>query len=468
MAEANKTSFLGSLSSWSRSTTPPPKSPLQPSKDENLKQIPAIADHSISLRPSPSLRRYPRDCPSLRAKWFYAVDVPKRKPFSPEQQPDDKTKPLPVPKKFVPFSASDSQAIETAFQSLDKNDVTPDDSSDPTSTKVPVNEDYLFDVHIEKRELEPAYWLGPVYEVKRGSWFYQEGPYLRPCDENLANQLEEGFLKTAPWRQTGSLAARSASQPRTRPTSLVVEKDAAQKASGTATPNDTQTTAPSLSNSYRLFGTHMNTTVTFMDSTTAYLAQDDFMSRVSSTVYERFGAFGGTKVVRGWSDPGKTVVESKSIDTKEKSISTKVEPEKSEEDQENDQASVGPPKRTALERQFSSLAGLGGNSEDSKNLDAEEAQAEQQREMEDAREKEGDDQRRQIDHLVLVTHGIGQRLGIRLDSINFIHDVNTMRKTMKGVYESAPDLQAISGDPKNSKIQVLPICWRHLLEPGRT
>jgi hypothetical protein len=31
-------------------------------------------------------------------------------------------------------------------------------------TSVPVNEDYLFDVNIETRELIPAYWLGPVYE----------------------------------------------------------------------------------------------------------------------------------------------------------------------------------------------------------------------------------------------------------------------------------------------------------------
>jgi hypothetical protein len=30
--------------------------------------------------------------------------------------------------------------------------------------RVPVNEDFLFDVDIEKRELAPAYWLGPVYE----------------------------------------------------------------------------------------------------------------------------------------------------------------------------------------------------------------------------------------------------------------------------------------------------------------
>lgn len=38
---------------------------------------------------------------------------------------------------------------------------------------VPVNEDYLFDVDVERRELAPAYWLGPVYDVRRGTWFFQ-------------------------------------------------------------------------------------------------------------------------------------------------------------------------------------------------------------------------------------------------------------------------------------------------------
>ena len=27
--------------------------------------------------------------------------------------------------------------------------------------------------------------------VRRGTWFYQEGSNLRPCEENLAAQLEE-------------------------------------------------------------------------------------------------------------------------------------------------------------------------------------------------------------------------------------------------------------------------------------
>ena len=463
MAEASKTSFLGSISPW-RSSTPVPNSPRHAPKEDTSKPAPApAADHSISLRPSPSLRSYPRDCPPLKAKWYYAVDVAKRKPFAPEPSAGDKLKSPAAPKKLVPFSSNDSQAIEDAFQALDKGDSAPDDSASPTSTRVPVNEDYLFDVHIEKRELEPAYWLGPVYEVRRGSWFLQEGSISRPCDENLANQLEEGYLKNTPWRRTGLSAPRSASQPRSRPTSLLVEGQAPQEPAGSTTPDGTQKTETPVSNSYRLFGSHMNTTVTYMDANVAYLSQADFMSRMSSTVYERFGAVGGTKVVRGWANVSKAV-DPKATD-KEKRRSTKLESETNEpEEKKPEEEAVEPPKRSALERQLSSLAGLTDDSKERERLDAEEARAEQEREMEDARETDGDDQKRPIDHLVLVTHGVGQRLGIRLDSINFVHDVNTMRKTTKAVFEASPDLQALSGESKNSRIQVLPICWRHLLD----
>lgn len=43
--------------------------------------------------------------------------------------------------------------------------------------RVPVNEDFLFDVNIERRELAPVYWLGPIYEVRRGTWFVSLSSY---------------------------------------------------------------------------------------------------------------------------------------------------------------------------------------------------------------------------------------------------------------------------------------------------
>lgn len=110
-----------------------------------------------------------------------------------------------APKKYSPFSKNDSRAIEAAFNRLageedaaerqkveargSSEDVTEglkraekgtntsleeaEDDLTPGPVKVPVNEDFLFDVDVTRRELAPAYWLGPVYEVRRGTWFYQ-------------------------------------------------------------------------------------------------------------------------------------------------------------------------------------------------------------------------------------------------------------------------------------------------------
>ena len=52
--------------------------------------------------------------------------------------------------------------------------------------------------------------------------------------------------------------------------------------------------------------------------------------------------------------------------------------------------------------------------------------------------------------------------------VNFIHDVNVLRKTLKSVYSTSADLKSLNledGDgPGNCRVQVLPVCWRHLLD----
>ncbi|KAK5078486.1 hypothetical protein LTR51_000676 [Lithohypha guttulata] len=445
MAEASKTSFLGTINPWSRTNTPPPKSPKQlPAKEEPLKPTSGL-DHAISTRPTPSSRRYPKDCPTLKPRWYYAVDVAKRKPFAPELSAEDREKPKNIPRKWVLFSEKDSKAVESAFQQLGRED---EHGENQTTTKIPVNEDYLYDVHIEKRELEPAYWIGPVYDVRRGSWFWQDNT---PCEENLANQLEEGYLKLQPWKKIG--AARSASQPRSQPSSMNPPQP--QSTAATAeTPN---------SKSYRLFGAHMSTTATYFDSTTAYLSTDDFMSRIGSTVYGRFVGQTGTKVVRGYTEPIQTPSKPAETSTQEKRKSKPSSETSAEPDKLAEKKVEKPSRPSALERQLSSLAGLVESGSESQDQE-EEARVEEAQEMEDARDQDGDDQGRKIDHLVLVTHGIGQRLGLRLDSINFVHDVNMMRKTMKAVYAASDDLQVLTTDPKNCRVQVLPVAWRHLLD----
>ncbi len=282
--------------------------------------------------------------------------------------------------------------------------------------KVPVNEDFLFDVDIEARELAPTYWLGPIYDVRRGSWFYQEGSSLRPCDENLAIQLEEGYLKVKPWRNE---MLQPASQPKSRPVSMNAA-DIQKSPSSTEKPKE----EPSIPAKFelqtqRLFGAYMNSVVTYQDATTAWLLTDDLLSRMSSTVYQRFaggGHLGGVKVLRGYSEANKTKEAKKdgespgtkktevSMDNSRRSANLKADRETSDDEQLKSSASVAQeePRLLTLERQLSSF------SDDPAKQEEERRQADEDEIKEDYKDADGQDQGREIEHLILVTHGIGQ------------------------------------------------------------
>ncbi|KAI9787574.1 MAG: hypothetical protein M1839_000105 [Geoglossum umbratile] len=536
MATPEKKSYLlpTFASPWqsapnSRSSTPKPSQPSSETVGTGQLGMQQGGDHTISHRHWLSLKKYPPDCPPLNARWFYAVDVPKRKP---NQTPKTDDKPPPAPKKFVTFSLHDSRSIEIAFQKLvDDEDNTEQDSGrrdgaggslgqgngrrratsigvqsgdiESGKVKVPVNEDYLFDVDVERRELGPVYWLGPIYDVKRGTWFYQEGSTLRPCEENLAAQLEEGYLKVKPFRYENR--PPTPSQPRSRPTSLkpggdpgpATGEEPAEAPLLSASTSGESSTSPQLAEplqTYRLFGAYMNSVVTYQGSTTAWLLTDDFLTRMSSTVYQRFaggGYLGGVKIVRGYSEPGKSK-ESKPDSEKrpdtapgpsgkdgldsnrnlkaENAYKRRSEPPSTTITEALEPlvfASESESRRQQLERDMSAFVSS-TPTEDLQELE-EDARKRDEKEMEDGyRDDHGEEQGREIEYLLLVTHGIGQRLGLRLESVNFIHDVNVFRKTLKSVYATSADLQALNSEvdklPKNCRVQVLPVCWRHLLD----
>ncbi|KAF7170463.1 hypothetical protein CNMCM5623_002907 [Aspergillus felis] len=497
--ESQRGSFLGAISSWNASRNT--KTPLNTDGPDVLPRSQG-EDHTITNRHRLSLRHYPPDCPPLRVRWFYAVDSPKRKlPLSEHQK--EEPKPLPAPKKFVPFSSKDSQAIESTFQKLSDVEIAQEQTRESEFLRetrkdlftVPVNEDNLFDVDIERRELTPAYWIGPTYEVRRGTWFFQEGSTFKPCEENLATQLEEGYLKLKPWRlendQSRLPQTVANSNPQNEDRSDVNKSgsqctpEAELRASRPLTDQAGHATSVRVNEPrhYRLFGAYMNCIVTYQDSSTALLANDDFMSRMSSTVYQKLGGIPGTRVVRGFIET-KRQKETSAVKSRDHSVGTKPSSDtltaastdhEVKSDSENS-SNVLPSEdvgkkvinqddpRSTLERQMSSLAGEPQNTAELE----EQARKQEEKEMEDSREADEEDRERQIDHLVLVTHGIGQRLGLRLESINFIHDVNVLRKTMKSVYKASPDLQALnsafSDSQKNCRVQVLPVCWRHLLD----
>lgn len=357
------------------------------------------------------------------------------------------------------------------------------DGQTTTGTRVPVNEDFLFDVEIETRELAPTYWLGPVYDVRRGSWFYQEGSTLRPCEENLAAQLEEGYLKVRPWLYP--VRARSNSGVKTvTPKASVDNLKAAVVAQGDGPVPSTVTSSASSHQpqTYRLFGTYMNSIATFQDENTAWLSSDGVLSWVTSTVYERFagGAYmSGVKLVRGYSEAkkatatkeekrpttptGTKLAATDEADEKQKKLLKRrsAPPTTRAEVVEEKEPETETPRPNPLCRQLSNL--MGGEDEESiRKREEEEIQ-------DDYNARLGETQGRDIEHLVLVTHGIGQLLSLKMESINFVHDVNMLRKTVKNVYSSSADLRALNSEigesgPGNCRVQVLPVCWRHLLE----
>ncbi|KAG9240580.1 DDHD domain-containing protein [Calycina marina] len=540
-------SYLESITPWSisRSATPKSAPAAQPGEGSGLKNQHGgyqASHYTYGF----SSKRYPSDCPPLVPRWYYAVDVPKRKPKLLKSNTEE-TKPLAPPKKFVMFSAHDSSEIEAAYQKLadehddpnvDKSHETSIDTGNhnPVSTgknantsqseagldenaggkvRVPVHEDFLFDCDVERRELAPVYWLGPIYEVRRGSWFYQEGSTQRSCDENLAYQLEEGYLKIKPFRYPklpekpaasktgndskslavsgvfGSSSRKRAGSGEVTPKASVENLKAAnqQALDDAAETKDATTPNSHQPQTYRLFGQYMNQVVTYQDTTVAWLTADSIMSRMSSIAYQKFsggGYLGGVKLVRGFTEDGKTkeTIAGEKLPSTPKSSATRPDNlpatlQLDERQQKLLKRRSAPPSTKSSEKtesdrpekpthvQDSALTSL--RNEIDPEMEAEAVRKHDEKEIQnDYNGSDGENQGREIEHLILVTHGIGQRLGMRTESVNFVHDVNVLRKTLKKVYTHSADLQALNSEidklPKNCRVQVLPVNWRHLLD----
>ncbi|KAI0164436.1 DDHD domain-containing protein [Hypoxylon sp. FL1284] len=521
-------SAVDSINPWttSRSSTPVPKDP--PAKTKTMPTTMPTKkadDHSTNTLYGQSFRRYPPECPPLNVMWFHAVDIPKRKPnFLKSKGQNENEAKLSPPKKFVAFSNNDSKSIENAYQKLLEEledergrvsankqirsasqrrramsaedqlntSIDGDTGRQQGGLRVPVNEDFLFDVDIEERELAPVYWLGPIYEIRRGTWFYQEGSTLRPCEENLAAQLEEGYLKIKPWTYPVPRTRSNSGLQDVTPKASAENLKAAAKsqADGPLKPAPLQPTAQHQPQTYRLFGTYMNSIATYQDSNTAWLSSESVFSWVTSTVYQRFaggGYMNGVKLVRGYSEPGKskdgkdgkrpptpttaTIPPEKKDEKEEKSLKRRSAPPRTRADSTADQskdeeaATETERRENRLKRQFSSFIDA---SDDPDKQEEQIRKREEQEIQDDYTGQDGESQGRDIEHLVLVTHGIGQLLGLRMESVNFVHDVNMLRKTIKAVYAQSADLKTLNKEsgngPGNSKIQVLPVCWRHLLD----
>jgi len=164
--------------------------------------------------------------------------------------------------------------------------------------------------------------------------------------------------------------------------------------------------------SYRLFGTYMNSIVTYQDSTVAWLSVDSIMSRVSSSVYERFagGAYlSGIKLVRGYAE-GKKEDKTPTTPTSAAIKGSNVPPELQLDAKQQKllKRRSAPPSTSRHEAEGieeSAIAALSG--EIDTEMEAEAVRKRDEKEIQnDYTERDGENQGREIDHLILVTHGV--------------------------------------------------------------
>ncbi|CDO94612.1 unnamed protein product [Kluyveromyces dobzhanskii CBS 2104] len=109
-------------------------------------------------------------------RWFYAIDVPKTKPYEASYIPET------PPTKFQPFSRVDSRRIEDLY------------TTNQLSKKIDVNEDHLFQVDLEKLSLSPIFWEGPSYEIRRGIWFNDQNIPLSPDLTDAIEKFHQEWL----------------------------------------------------------------------------------------------------------------------------------------------------------------------------------------------------------------------------------------------------------------------------------
>jgi hypothetical protein len=87
----------------------------------------------------------------------------------------------------------------------DKSTVRESDTPKPaeaSAAKVPVGVSRLHNVTFPEFQMEPIYWspVGDIAPVIRGTWFYYEN--LLPVEPEIANLLESGYISLQVWTQT--------------------------------------------------------------------------------------------------------------------------------------------------------------------------------------------------------------------------------------------------------------------------
>lgn len=344
----------------------------------------------------------------------------------------DKQNASKTPTQWAPFSIEESNELEEAYQRWCKGNSKKSKSltipfasewkassqSEENLFKIVIGEHFLFEVDIEKRLMYPIYWDGPALAVTRSIWFTLDstGKYT-PVDENLSGQLEDGYMKFQPWKHFSE-----------------GEEQFAQTIPSPSTAGANVQTPETFK--WALFGPYSNSYILYTGHHSAWLMSDTITAKVTQAIYSRFsygGNLGGAKLLRGYENVEKLLaarkVTKKSVSASSSLTATPVAVA----------ATVTTP--TPVEAEESTVE-----------------------------EPSWSDKKSNIKHLVLATHGMGQKLGERMTIVNFVEDINNLRKTVHDVFDNYyipskktdhPDAtKYIKGNPG---VMIIPVEWRKRL-----
>ncbi|KAL2144655.1 hypothetical protein VTI28DRAFT_8683 [Corynascus sepedonium] len=317
------------------------------------------------------------------------------------------------------------------------------------SVEVPVGISRLHMVSLPVLQMKPIYWspVNDIATVLRATWFYRDT--MVPVEPMVANQLEAGYRELRPWTETWRDEIRSALDVGPLGEEKISHRlwpevhDKRHKSKDGLPPEPPISSDPFCA--ARCFGgeaategslepvhsekdtalpppesrTYSNHHVIYKDGSTAFLLKP---SQKPSAYYGRRpvskimkGITVGLPVVRGFDHAAWERVHDKRAASRSKNATVAISAE----------------------------------------------ELRQAAEQGDCPGCQLDKDRGQVTDLVLVAHGIGQKLSERVESFHFTHAVNAFRRAVNIELET-PAVKATLRPGQNG-IMVLPVNWRHLL-----
>ncbi|CAG8951953.1 hypothetical protein HYFRA_00005760 [Hymenoscyphus fraxineus] len=307
---------------------------------------------------------------------------------------------------------------------------------------IPVGISRLHSVKMPALQMLPIYWspLSDIASVTRGTWFYKDTMY--PVEPHVANQLEKGFRELRPWSQTwkdelncaldvGAAGeekivydlwpkddvSKNASRPKTESHHLSTNPYCAAKcfngevaAEGTLDLDDKSNESKVVAKKYS------SAQVIYKDAHTAFILKPTLQP---SAYYGRKPL---QKIKRGM-NVGICCVRGFDWKSWEK---------------------LHPSKKSQSTKKAVDLAAIAGDADASKRTACPPCEAQKHQPK--------------VKDLVLVVHGIGQKLSERVESFHFTHAVNSFRRSVNMELANEGVQKVLR--PDLCGMMVLPVNWR--------